>query len=256
MSKAIGSFIWYELMTTDTAAAVAFYRAVVGWDSAGGSTPDPDYTILTAAGARVAGVMEIPPVPRAAGMKPCWRGYVWVADVDATAAEIVRLGGAVHFGPHDIPTVGRIASVSDPQGAIFALFSPDGTGDGGAAQDAVGHVAWHELRATDWTTAFTFYEALFGWQKAEAMDMGAMGVYQLVSSGGAPMGAMFNLPEAPIGLGWLYYINVGDIDAAVARIGTAGGTVVTPPMPVPGERWIVQGLDPQGVAFALVGMRG
>ena len=51
---------------------------------------------------------------------------------------------------------------------------------------------------------------------------------------------------------WLYYFNVEAIDAAIERVTSAGGTIVNGPMPVPGDRWIVQGLDPQGAMFALL----
>jgi predicted enzyme related to lactoylglutathione lyase len=55
---------------------------------------------------------------------------------------------------------------------------------------------------------------------------------------------------------WLYYVNVGDIDAALERVKAAGGTILNGPMEVPGGDWILQGSDPQGAAFALVGKRG
>jgi hypothetical protein len=55
---------------------------------------------------------------------------------------------------------------------------------------------------------------------------------------------------------WLYYVNVGDIEAAVARVAAAGGQTVNGPMQVPGGSWIAQCRDPQGAMFALVGSHG
>ncbi|WP_254453490.1 hypothetical protein [Siccirubricoccus sp. G192] len=55
---------------------------------------------------------------------------------------------------------------------------------------------------------------------------------------------------------WLYYFRVGDIDAAVGRVTGGGGQVLNGPMEVPGGDWIIQGMDPQGAMFALVGKRG
>jgi len=56
---------------------------------------------------------------------PCWLPYFMVDDVDASAKKVTSLGGKVHMGPQDIPNVGRFATVSDPQGAMFYVFKPN-----------------------------------------------------------------------------------------------------------------------------------
>jgi predicted enzyme related to lactoylglutathione lyase len=87
------------------------------------------------------------------------------------------------------------------------------------------------------------------------MDMGPMGTYQIFNINGVMAGGMASAnAESRIPL-WRYYINVADIDAAVARITAAGGTILLPPHAVPGGSWIVHGLDPQGAFFALAGPR-
>jgi predicted enzyme related to lactoylglutathione lyase len=58
--------------------------------------------------------------------------------------------------------------------------------------DTPGHAGWHELRATNWQDAFTFYCGLFGWRKTEAIDMGAMDSYQLFASGSHAIGGMMS----------------------------------------------------------------
>ena len=81
-----------------------------------------------------------------------------------------------------------------------------------------GHVGWHELLAADWEKAFAFYGELFGWQKAETPTSVAMGTYQLFSAGGQTIGGMFTKPATlPLPF-WLYYFNIGDIDAAAERV--------------------------------------
>lgn len=248
------SFIWYELMTSDAGAARAFYRTVVGWETrafeAGG-----DYTILEANGRGVGGLMETPEDARRAGARPAWFGYVAVDDVDAAAERIVEAGGRLHKDIVTVPTVGRIAMVSDPQGAPLYLIAPEGDGQPPAGDMAPGHVAWHELHTSDWQAAFDFYSAQFGWAKAEAMDMGPMGTYQIISAAGPNwIGAMFNADTfgRPA---WLFYFAVGDIDEAAQRVRSAGGEVLEGPMEVPGNAWIIQCRDPQGAMFALVGWR-
>ena len=62
---------------------------------------------------------------------------------------------------------------------------------------------------------------------------------------------MTKMPQTPAPF-WMTYFNVDAIDAAAARVKEAAGTILTGPMEVPGGRWIVQCLDPQGAAFAML----
>ena len=85
------------------------------------------------------------------------------------------------------------------------------------------------------------------------MDMGPAGTYKMFATGGEAVGGiMTKMPEMPVPA-WGYYINVDAIDAAVARVTAGGGTVINGPMEVPGGQWIINGVDPQGAMFALVG---
>jgi len=257
MSSIEGRFTWYELMTTDTKAAAAFYGDVVGWGTQDASMPGTAYTLFTAGAAPVSGLMELPGDARRMGVPPSWVGYVSVDDVDATADRVQRLGGAVHLPPRDIPNIGRFAVIADPQAAGLALFSPLDSYQGPSpAPGTPGCIGWHELLATDWEGAFAFYAELFGWRKADAVDIGEMGTYQLFSAGGQTIGGMFTKPPTVPAPFWLYYINVGDIDAAVERVRAGDGRILNGPMQVPGGDWIIQGMDPQGAMFALAGQRG
>jgi predicted enzyme related to lactoylglutathione lyase len=257
MSDSQGRFVWYELMTTDTGAAKSFYGTVVGWGTQDSNMPGMTYILFTVGETQVGGLMDQPEEARKMGAPPSWIGYVAVDDVDATADRAKRLGGTVHVPPTDIPNVGRFAIIADPQRAVLALFkSSTPRQDQPAEPGTPGHAGWHELYAADWEKAFAFYNELFGWQKAEAMDMGQMGTYQLFSVGGQTIGGMFNKPPTVPAPGWLFYFNVGDIDAATERVKAGGGRILIDPMEVPGGGWIIQGMDPQGAMFALVGKRG
>lgn len=258
MSNHHGKFVWHELMTTDMGAAEAFYRAVVGWDAHDSGMPDMSYKLFTAGKIDVAGLMTIPAEAAKMGTRPGWTGYIAVDDVDARAAEVKQAKGSVYRPPGDIPGVGRFAIVADPQGAVFALFK--GTAempDQPPAEALPGHVGWHELHAADREAAFAFYAKLFGWTKGEALDMGPAGLYQIFAREGvAMMGAVMTKEEAEPAPFWLYYFNVGEIDAAAARVKAGGGQVLNGPHQVPGGSWIVHCRDPQGAMFALVGPQG
>ena len=108
-----GRFVWYELLTTDIAAAKAFYGSVVGWDGQDASTSEFAYTLFTTGRGPVGGLMDLPPEARKMGATPRWVGYVAVDAVDASAERIKRLGGAIYVPPTD-SNIGRIAVVDRP----------------------------------------------------------------------------------------------------------------------------------------------
>ena len=115
-------------------------------------------------------------------------------------------------------------------------------------------MGWHELLAADREKAFAFYGELFGWQKADA-ETGPTDTYQLFSAGGQTIGGMSTKRPMEPGPFWLYYFNIGDIDAATELVKAAGGQVFKGPLELPGGSWIARCRDPQGAAFALQGKR-
>ncbi|WP_438277419.1 VOC family protein [Nitrobacter sp.] len=250
-SSSVGRFVWYELMTSDVEAAKAFYTKVVGWQAEDTAATGMTYTLFKVGEVHAAGLMALTEDARNRGVPPCWTGYVAVDDVDASSDQFKKHGGAVHVPPCDIPNTGRFAIVADPQGAVLALFK-GATPQQAPAFGAPGHAGWHELMAADWEKAFAFYATLFGWQRADAIDIGPMGKYQLFTAGEQPIGGMFNKPaKMPIPF-WLYYFSIDAIDAGTERVKSGGGKIINGPMEVPGDMWIVQCTDPQGAMFALV----
>ncbi len=245
-----GQFFWYDLMTSDTAAAAAFYGGVVGWGAQ--ESGHGDYKLFTADGRPVTGLMPIPDELQGPARHPVWMGYVAVDDVDAAAARIQKLGGKLHRPPFEVPDVIRFAVVADPQGAVFLVAK--GLVENAPplpANDMPGAIGWRELYASDWTEVFGFYETMFGWTKDQAIDMGPMGTYQLFATGSHAVGGMMTKPPMIPMPYWGYYFNVPAIDAAVDRVKSGGGKVYNEPMQVPGGSWIVNCEDPQGAYFSL-----
>jgi hypothetical protein len=251
----MAAFIWYELMTNDPEAAKTFYGQVVGWESEAFAPGDEGYTVLKAGGRGVGGILPMPEEARSAGARPAWLGYIAVGDVDEAARDIEAGGGALHRDIMDLPGVGRIAMVSDPQGAPFYLIAPSGEDQPPVPPATPGHVRWHELYAADGETAFDFYAGRFGWTQTEALDMGPMGKYRIFAMGGEDAGGIMTKPDFLPRPFWLFYFNVGDIDDASNRVLDAGGTVLRGPTAVPGGDWIIQATDPEGAMFALSGTR-
>lgn len=119
-----GSFGWTELMTTDVAAAKAFYTKLFGWKTEKmpvKGEPEP-YTLIRLGKEGIGGMMKMP--ADCPDKTPHWAVYVMVDDVDATASKVAGLGGKVLCEPTDIPDIGRFCVIQDPQGAVISAFEP------------------------------------------------------------------------------------------------------------------------------------
>jgi predicted enzyme related to lactoylglutathione lyase len=255
MNGQCGRFVWYELLSTDTAGAVTFYRDVFGWSGRDASTAAFAYTILAAGGEPVCGLMELPLEGRRMGARPRWVGYVAVDDAEAAAAHVRNNGGAVYVPPTD-SNIGRVSIVADPQTATLAVVEglklaearPRGL-------DEMGCVGWHELVAGESATALSFYAKVFGWSESRG-ESGPIESYLLFSAGSQTMGGMFTkLPRVPAPF-WLYYFNVSDLDRAIASVNAGRGRVVQGPTELLGGMAMARCVDPQGAMFALRGPRG
>jgi predicted enzyme related to lactoylglutathione lyase len=254
-STLLGRPMWYELMTTDMKAAEAFNRTVVGWTSTPAtSTPHP-YTMFNRPGEiPVAGVMT---TPEGMNAPPFWAMYVGVPRLEEGAADIKRHGGRECSPVIEVPNVGRMQMMADPQGAAFYIYEPASAEHQPEGPAVIGDASWLELITTDAPAAMTFYSDVFGWQPSEALDIGETGKYQMFNRPHGMIGGMMNKPPemAHVPPNWQIYFRVPDITAAVERIKANGGQIVNGPMEVPGGSWVVNAMDPQGAAFALHAMK-
>jgi len=250
-SRLLGRPVWYELMTTDTAGADKFYRNVLGWTSAPfPESPNP-YSVFKRSGdTHVAGLMAI---PQGMTAPPFWSMYVAVPKLEDAVAHIRRLGGSELSSIIDVPTVGRMQMMKDPQGAAFYIIQPASNEERPETAPEVGEASWHELMTTDAAAAMKFYAEIFRWQAGDAMDMGPMGKYHMFNRPQGSIGGMMNKPPemAQVPPYWMIYFRVPEINAAIERVKAAGGQILNGPTEVPGGDWIVNAMDPQGAAFSL-----
>lgn len=261
----MSKFIWYELMTDDADGACAFYGSVLGWTFQGGGpglTGAAGYRhILRSDGCNTGGLLPLSPEMMQQGARPAWVGYLHVTDVDAALQAIQADGGRLLMPRVDIPE-GSFAMVTDPQGVAFYVMRPippagqEKTSSDAYDRQAPQRVAWNELYTPDLDAAKAFYARHFGFAFLHALPMGPeLGDYAFIDDGGVEIGAMMKLPPHVPHPGWNYYLRVEDIDEALARVQAGGGKLLLGPMEVPGGEWVLNGLDPQGAAFSLVGAR-
>jgi predicted enzyme related to lactoylglutathione lyase len=242
-----GRFVWHELMTPDTSGAHAFYTKALGWKTQPWEQ-DPSYSMFAAPSGPQGGSVQQPTGA------PHWLPYIGTPDIDATVQKAQSLGGRVVKEITSLPTGGKYATLTDPQGANFAVYwSPTEAQPEAPAKR--GEFSWHELASSDWKSAFDFYSNLFGWDKMAEHDMGPMGMYMIFGRNGRQLGGMFNKPaEMKGGPAWLGYVRVKDVNQTVSKVKSARGTLVNGPMQVPGGDWIAQFVDPYGAMFAVHGL--
>jgi len=254
-----GSNVWYELMTTDPDGAAKFYGSVVpGWTIGSPIGGGQDYRMIGRGdGGFAGGVLSLSESDCAEGARPIWLGYIGVDDVDATVADVEKLGGKTIMAAFDIPQ-GRIAMVADPQGSPFYLMKPTPPeGNPDAKSDVFSpteeqRISWNELSTSDPAAARKFYTELFDWDDTDFMDMGEMGEYRFLDHAGTRLGALCGVMPGDQSK-WRYYIRVPSVSQAAEAAKSAGGSIAMGPMEVPGGDHIIIGSDPQGAEFALVG---
>jgi predicted enzyme related to lactoylglutathione lyase len=115
-----GVFVWDELATSDVDGAQRFYEDVFGWTTSDMGSDYGGYRIFNRGETGIAGLMSVPD----GSIPPHWQPYIAVEDPDRTAARAAELGGTALMEPMDVPDVGRITVLSDPQGATFGIIKP------------------------------------------------------------------------------------------------------------------------------------
>jgi predicted enzyme related to lactoylglutathione lyase len=112
MASSHGQFVWYDLSTTDIPAAKDFYNKIVGW----GAVSHGDRAF--------GGLMLLSEQAKSMGAPPNWIGYVSVADLDATVAKAVEMGGKVYVPSTPIEEFAHFAVLADPQGLLLPCTRP------------------------------------------------------------------------------------------------------------------------------------
>lgn len=249
-----GAPCWFELGTTDQAAAKRFYGALFGWSALDNPMgPGETYTMFQLPEGDTGAVYTLPPALRAQGVPPHWGVYFAAADVDASAAKVAALGGSMVQPPFDVGDAGRMAICKDPGGAVFSLWQPKRQPRPGVFAEN-NAVCWTELATWDAPQASAFYTGLFGWETKGAANMPT---YIEFSAGGRPCGGLLPMDEAWKGMPshWTIYIQVADCDAVLAKAKELGGGLRWGPHDAPGVGRFAALTDPQGAAFMVITLR-
>ncbi|MEV0679172.1 VOC family protein [Actinosynnema sp. NPDC050436] len=238
---------WIDLGSPDTDGAVAFYTGVFGWEFQSLGPDAGGYGFFRQGGATVAALGPIDD----GDARSAWTVYFQTRDADATAKAVAEAGGKVRVDPFDVFTNGRMAQLTDPGEAEFAIWQPGDT----AGLDLVGELgslSWVELQSPDVEAARAFYRDVFGWTSAETPVAG--GQYTVFTPAAGETGEIAGVAEVPEGHPphWLPYFEVADVDAAAAKTAELGGTVVMPALDLDGVGRLAWLADRHSAKFAVI----
>jgi len=245
-----GSFCWVELGTSSQIGAKQFYGPLFGWatnDFPMG--PDEFYTIFRVDGQDTGGGYTLKPDMLAQGVPPHWILYIAVDSADAAANKAAEAGATVVAPAFDVMSIGRMAVLKDPTGAVFCVW--ENKGHKGTGITAVpGTLCWADLSTPDQAAAAKFYADVFGWELTPGED--TSGYLHIKNGedfiGGVPT-AEQRAPDAPPH--WMLYFQVESCDAATDQAKQLGGRVYMEPFTMERVGRMSVVADPQGAVFSL-----
>jgi uncharacterized protein len=243
VTYAPGSFCTSVLRTRDMERAAAFYGALMGWtfESVPGTT---SHRLLQSRGKTVASVHHV------TDGSDGWAPHVSVESIERSVSDARSLGATL-IDSINISGLARLATLRDPEGAVFGLWQPQ-PHQGADVMEGVGTLWWVEVLSNDVAGACKFYGSLFGWTSTEK-PLQPFASYTFFKRGDVQEGGLL-----PIGPGWdvlprwnsIFSVEEGD--ATIQRAQALGGCeIFTHTVPTAGRIGILT--DPGGAAFVIRG---
>lgn len=263
-SQPDGVPVWFDLSSSDPAAAATFYGGLFGWDQEPLGVEFGGYSFFTYRDKMIAG---LGPKPPGQDFPDVWCTYFQTADIEKAVREASEAGGSVVAGPMDIPRQGFMAIVADPgsdpatnngrnpQGAVFGLWQPR-EHKGFQLHMEVGAPCYFELLSTGYGAAVEFYRTVLGREVVTVSDTDEFRYSQLSLPDANPGeglagimdGVRFLPPDVPSH--WSIYIGVENADETAAKAAELGGTVIDSPEDTPYGR-LATISDPFGAMLKL-----
>ena len=260
---------WVDTSQPDPEAAVAFYNGLFGWEFKDAMPPDSGGKYFIAS-LRDGSVAAVGSQPEGGPPMATWNTYIWVDNADEVAAKARDAGGRVVTDPFDVFDAGRMAVLTDPEGATFCVWQAK-QHKGAQIVNEPGSLNFNGLNTRDVQGAQSFYGSLFGWKTLDLggdaqmwrlpgygafLEKNDPGLRERMAESGAPKGfedvvATLNPiadDQSDTPPHWSVTFAVDDADATAAKATELGGQVIVAPFDAPWVRMAVIG-DPQGATF-------
>jgi predicted enzyme related to lactoylglutathione lyase len=248
-----GKVVWYELESAAPDKSKAFHAELLGWTIEPQEMAGIKYELAKAGGKDVATIRQA----EGKKAKSRWIPFVSVPDVDAATAAIEQNKGKVVKPAQDVPDIGRYAIVSDPNGALFAVFKGAKSDDPDTDQIKQGEFVWVENMTRgqkQHAAAIAFYPAAVGYTSS-SMEVGAgkkKSKYDMLSYGEKHRAGVAAAKPASLGGQWLPWVSVDDLDGSVAKVKALKGKVVVKPHDIAGVGRAAVVSDPTGAPLGLL----
>jgi predicted enzyme related to lactoylglutathione lyase len=256
---------WIDISAPNAQAEAQFYSGLFGWEieNAMPEGAEGEYFLGRIRGGDVAGIGSV-----ADGAPTMWNSYVWVDNADDAVAK-ARAAGGDATDPFDVMDAGRMAVLTDPEGAAICVWQPK-QHRGSKVVNEHGSLNFNVLATRNIEGAKAFYGAVFGWQTlplpsgtmwtlpgyGDHLEESSPGLREGMAGMGAPEGfidAVAAVNAIPAGdtaapARWDVTFAVDDIEVAAKTAEELGAEVVAGPFDAP---WCRMALikDPQGATF-------
>ncbi|GAB5561943.1 MAG: VOC family protein [Synoicihabitans sp.] len=249
----IGGILSADIAVPDHPKELRFYSQVLTT----GEKPLWQEDLMNAQGIPVIGLGER--TAEYANLPLQWTPHIQVADVAASVAKAIELGGTELLHGKDDEGNSLWAGVQDPSGAAFGLIPVVAAEHLPPAQDdesPIGCIAWMDLTGPDASAMRDFYREVIGWA-VEDVPMAdgeeSYADYNMVGGDGAPAGGICHARGANADMppGWMMYLPVGDLDESLRRVAAEGGKVLKDATSPDGSFRFAVIQDPVGAVFAL-----
>jgi uncharacterized protein len=244
----VGQFVWHDLVTRDAAACRRFYEGLLGWQFDETRRDGHAYLLARSGGRFVGGIVSA----EAPEQRPAaWLGYLSVPDLDRAVGTVSAAGGRLLVEPRPVDAFGRVAVVTDPQGAPLGLAGVTAELPAEPPEPLIHHIFWMEYLARDAGAALAFYKDLVGFEST--LTASARGVDFYVLKTLRPRAGLYRIPgdATMVEPNWLPHVRVSDPAALAARVAALGGRVLIAPRAEVRGGTLAVIADPTGGALAL-----
>lgn len=246
----LGKVVWHDLITEDLASSRAFYEGMFGWTFETSKGARGEEYLLARSGAVVVAGLLAYNAPADGKKYSRWLPYISVDDVDAAVSRASAAGARTVAAARDV-SLGRVAAIVDPQGAVIGLARSNiGDPDDKTTAPAPGRPVWTELLADDPAVAATFYRTLAGYDVQVTQRRG--GEYIFLANDGVNRAGIFKNPAdedyMPV---WLTTFGVSDPGTAAAKAKSLGGEIIMPASPELRDGTTAIITDPSGAILVL-----
>ena len=210
-----GKFVWHDLVTSDVAMAETFYGQLFNWTF----EQRGRYTVIKLNDKRIGGILDVQaksPEHHAAH----WIASLSVLNVDQATSVVLSHGGKVHEEPENVGDRGRVALVSDPQGAQFSLIRTK-NGDPNDEPATEGSWLWHELWTSNPSNSAKFYQEIAGYSVVEDLDS-----YLILQDDDRWRAGIRHIFNPTLEQGWVPVVKVNDVKKISVLAKQLGGKVL------------------------------